>query len=120
MKLSELPEKVTTMDIKDIITAKRSYRYGEYAQVNKVFNHGMGSLALFQFDGCEKSVYVNTILANKSDWEVLKKSAPDYKPIAVSLGYPDWYFIRELHNAKKVVGFNYKKYGYDMEKGEWL
>lgn len=108
------------MDIKDIINAKRSYCYGDYGQVNKVFNHGMGSLALFQFDGCEKSVYVNILLANKSDWQVLKKSAPNYRPIAVQLGYPDWYFTRELYEAKKAEGFDYAKIGYDSEKGEWL
>lgn len=108
------------MDIKDIITAKRSYRYGDYGQVNKVFNHGMGSLALFQFDGCKKSVYVNTVLANKSDWQVLKNLAPSYQPIAVQLGYPDWYSIKMLFEAKKAEGFNYRKYGYDAEKGEWL
>lgn len=108
------------MDIKDIITAKRSYRYGDYGQVNKVFNNVMGSLALFQFDGCEKSVYVNTVLANRSDWRVLKNLASDYRPIAVSLGYPDWYFVGELYRAKKVEDFNYRKYGYDAEKGEWL
>lgn len=108
------------MDIKDVFTAKRSYRYGDYGQVNKVFNHGMGSLALFQFDGCKKSVYVNTVLANKSDWQVLKNFAPSYRPIAVQLGYPDWYFIKELYGAKKAEGFNYRKYGYDAEKGEWL
>lgn len=108
------------MDIKDIITAKRSYRYGEYSQVNKVFNRGNGSLALFQFDGTEKSVYVNTILANKSDWQVLKEVVPDYRPIAVALGYPDWYETRQLYRAKKVEDFNYAKIGYDTKKGEWL
>lgn len=108
------------MDIKNLITAKRSYRYGDYGQVNKVFNHGMGSLALFQFDEGEKSVYVNILQANKSDWRVLKNLAPDYRPIAVQLGYPDWYFIRELYEAKKAEGFDYAKIGYDTEKGEWL
>ena len=108
------------MDIKNIINAKRSYRYGDYGQVNKVFNHGTGSLALFQFDGGEKSVYVNTLLANKSDWRVLKKLAPGYRPIAVQLGYPDWYETKQLYRAKKMEGFDYRKYGYDAEKGEWL
>lgn len=108
------------MDIKSLITAKRSYRYGDYGQVNKVFNNGMGSLALFQFDNREKSVYVNTLLTNKSDWQVLKKLAPDYRPIAVQLGYPDWYETKQLYRAKKAEGFNYAKIGYDTEKGEWL
>lgn len=108
------------MDIKDIITAKRSYRYGDYAQVNKVFNHGTGSLALFQFDICEKFVFVNTVLANKSDWQVLKNLAPNYRPIAVSLGYPDWYSIKMLFEAKKVEDFDYAKIGYNTEKGEWV
>lgn len=108
------------MDIKNIITAKRSYRYGGYGRVNKVFNHGMGSLALFQFDGCEKSVYVNILLANKSDWRVLKKSAPDYRPIAVQLNYLDWYETKQLYRAKKAENFDYAKIGYNSEKGEWL
>ena len=108
------------MDIKDIITAKRSYRYGDYGQVNKVFNHGTGNLALFQFDGCKKSVYVNILLANKSDWRILKKSALGYRPIAVQLGYPDWYGTKQLYRAKKAEGFDYAKIGYDTEKGEWL
>ena len=108
------------MDIKDIITAKRSYRSGDYGPVNKVFNNGTGSLALFQFDGCEKSVYVNILLTNKSDWQVLKKSAPDYRPIAVQLGYPDWYETKQLYRAKKAEDFDYAKIGYDTEKGEWL
>ena len=108
------------MGIKNIISAKRSYCYGSYRQVNKMFNKCMGSLALFQFDGSKKSVYVNTVLANKSDWQVLKNLAPGYRPIAVQFGYPDWYSTRELYKAKKVEDFDYAKIGYDTEKGEWL
>ena len=120
MKLSELPEKDFPELDRKILSAKRSYRLGICGQVNKVFNHGQDNLALFMYSTSTKEVYVNICLANKSDWQVVKNLLPEYKPIAVRLGYPDWYFIRTLDEAKIATDFDYAKIGYDTEKGEWL
>lgn len=120
MKLSELPEKDFPEFDRKILSAKRSYRLGYCGQVNKVFNCGQGSLPLFFYSCSEKIIYVNISLARKSDWQVVKNLLPDYRPIAVRLDYPKWYFIRTLDEAEIATDFDYAKIGYDTEKGVWV
>lgn len=73
------------------------HRNSLYAsQANKVFNRGMGSLAFVNFLVDEKVILVNKVLANKRDMELIQTNFPEWKIEFVSLGYPDWYEIKNL------------------------
>jgi hypothetical protein len=80
----------------------RVYRYNDLytSQANKVFNEGMGSLAFVNFLVDEKTILVNKVLANKKDIELIKNNFPEWKIEFVSLGYPDWYNIKNLKTCR--------------------
>ena len=80
----------------------RVYRYNDLykSQANKVFNGGMGSLAFVNFLVDEKTILVNKVLANKKDIELLNTNFPEWQIEFVSLGYPDWYEIKNLKSCR--------------------
>ena len=80
----------------------RVYRYDDLykSQADKVFNNGMGCLAFVKFLVDEKTVLVNDTLADKKDIEILKSNFPEWQIEFVSLGYPDWYFIKNLKSCR--------------------
>ena len=64
--------------------------------VEKVFNNGNGSLALFRLYPNEKKVAINKSLYNKSDERHLEKildslGFQDFERVMCHYGYPEWY-----------------------------
>jgi hypothetical protein len=85
---------------------KTSRRYNTYSvmygTVEKIFNRGQGSLALYKF-GTGNRVSVNTSLEKPADRARLLAMFPDCVPVASPLGYPDWY-SRGLADPDAVKG----------------
>lgn len=68
-----------------------------YNIVEKTFNRGMGSLALFRFYADKKIVLINQSIYNNSDKEKLDKflnenNMNDWEKKFIYYGYPDYYF----------------------------
>ena len=64
--------------------------------VEKSFNHGMGSLALFRFYPEERKVAINHSLYNNSDKKHLDRildvlGYQDFERVMCDYGYPAWY-----------------------------
>lgn len=59
--------------------------------INKVWNNGMGSLALCLADPDKGVIFVNKCLATKRDFEKIGAAFPELKIVAVEYGYPDYY-----------------------------
>lgn len=85
--------------IKSFIKTNRNYRSDMCSSliVEKVWNHGMGSLDLFRFYENEKTIVINRCLFNKSDERKLREFCrdchiEDWAWKFDSLGYPDYYF----------------------------
>lgn len=64
--------------------------------VEKTFNNGMGSLALYRFSGGNK-VVANTVVEKKADRSRLLALFPGSDIIEVELGYPE-YYLKTLPN----------------------
>ena len=64
--------------------------------IEKTFNEGMGSLALFRFYPDQKKVAINHALYNKYDAKHLDKilsvlGYQDFERVMCEYGYPEWY-----------------------------
>jgi hypothetical protein len=83
---------------------KTARQYNPYSVmfgvVEKTFNRGAGSLALYRF-GTGNRVSVNTSLEKPGDRARLMAMFPDCVPVPSPLGYPDWY-SRGLADPDKV------------------
>jgi hypothetical protein len=83
--------------MKNFFSKFKQYRFfsGDL-KVDKVFNHGLGTLILFKFDFENRQVFVNTAIANKSDYNkldtFLKEQNTKFNIIKKHIGYPDYYF----------------------------
>lgn len=75
-------------------------QYNQYSKsyniVEKTFNRGMGSLALFRFYADKKIVLINQSIYNNSDKEKLDKflienNMTDWEKMFIYYGYPDYY-----------------------------
>ena len=84
--------------ISDFIHSYKNYRFDSPLKynVNKVFNHGMGSLSLFRFDNKSDTVFVNSVIANSKDMERLNNflntnGMEDWHIQKKEYGCPDWY-----------------------------
>lgn len=65
--------------------------------VEKTFNHGNGSLALFRFYEEKKIILINKTMVNKSDMKHLnnfikENNMSDYQLVEKEYGYPEYYF----------------------------
>lgn len=90
-------------ELNDLVKSKRSYHWSYDMipnQIHKTFNHGNGSLAIFEALPDEKILLVNECLANRSDYTNARAFFPDWEIEKVSLGYPDWYFKRSLKDCR--------------------
>lgn len=94
----------TIMDVS--LGMSRNYHMGfpiAYAwQINKVFNHGMGSLAFVRAVPEDKVLLINKNLMNKREKARFERMLTLFKGwslVEVSLGYPEWYFIRDLKDV---------------------
>ena len=70
-------------------------------QISKVFNHGMGSLAFLRAVPEDKVLLINRGLMSKSErarFEKMLEVFKGWRIVEVSLGYPDWYFTRDLRD----------------------
>jgi hypothetical protein len=68
-------------------------------QVNKVFNHGMGSLAFARAVPEHKVLLLNSNLLSKRELERFTRLVSlftGWSIVQVRLGYPEWYFIKDL------------------------
>lgn len=68
-------------------------------QVNKVFNHGMGSLAFARAVPEHKVLLLNSNLLGKRELERFARLVSlfaGWRIVQVRLGYPEWYFTRDL------------------------
>lgn len=84
--------------IKAWIKAVRQYKAHDYRNdvVCKVWNRGMGRLALFRFYPDRKVVLINRAICNKCDHEhlnafLLAYGMGDWERVAVDYGYPTYY-----------------------------
>lgn len=83
--------------MKNFFSKFKQYRFfsGDL-KVNKIFNHGTGALILFKFDFENRQVFVNTAIANKSDYNkldtFLKEQNANFNIVKKHIGYPDYYF----------------------------
>ena len=64
--------------------------------IEKTFNNGMGSLALFRFYPEQKKVAINHSLYNKTDAKHLDRilselGYQDFERVMCEYGYPEWY-----------------------------
>ena len=64
--------------------------------IEKTFNNGMGSLALFRFYPGQKKVAINHSLYNKTDEKHLDRilselGYQDFERVMCEYGYPEWY-----------------------------
>lgn len=90
-----------TNEIKDRIknlSWKKPYRPYSISKniIEKTFNRGMGSLALFKFDFEHKTIKINSALYNKADEKKLNKlikdcGIEDWKQAREDYGYPSYY-----------------------------
>lgn len=72
-------------------------------QISKPFNRGQGRLALIQFDYVSETIYINKCIWNCNDQKnfAFIQIPKSWKIKYVELGYPDYYSIKQLKNAKK-------------------
>lgn len=87
------------------IVARMSRNYGLgfpvviNLQVSKVFNHGMGSLAFARAVPEHRVLLLNSIILNKRELERFTRLVTlfgGWRVVQVSLGYPEWYFVKDL------------------------
>lgn len=96
--LNDINKETLVPLIKDFIKTYKNYRFDSPLKynVNKVFNHGMGSLSLFRFDVKSHTVFVNSALANSKDMDRLnlflnENNMTDWNIQKKEYGYTDWY-----------------------------
>lgn len=88
--------------IKDVLYkfVKKIAQYNAYSIYNliieKTFNNGMGSLALFRFYPDQKKVAINKSIFRESDKKHLDKilselGFSDFERVLCNYGYPQWY-----------------------------
>lgn len=68
-------------------------------QVNKVFNHGMGSLAFARAVPEHKVLLLNSNLLSRRElgrFTRLVLLFAGWRIVQVRLGYPEWYFTKDL------------------------
>ena len=91
--------KLLAAKIGDFIKGIRQYRNYSLAWliVEKTFNHGNGSLALFRFIPKRKVIQVNSCLATKRDMNYLSElqkalSLENYEITYKAYSYPEYYY----------------------------
>lgn len=80
---------------------KKNRMYNPYSLswgiVEKTFNNGCGSLALFRFYEDKKTVVVNKLLATKRDRKklddfLIENGMESWEKVDKEYGYPEYYF----------------------------
>lgn len=68
-------------------------------QLNKVFNHGMGSLAFVRAVPEYRVLILNSLILNKRELERFTRMITLFKGWRIvfeRLGYPEWYQVKDL------------------------
>ncbi len=85
--------------LEEFVKTNRNYRPYSISRniVEKVWNNGMGSIALFRFYPEQKTVLINSLFANKCDLRKLTEfcrdcGITDWAWKAADFGYPAYYF----------------------------
>lgn len=97
--------------VDQFIKSNRNYRHDMCNSliVEKVWNHGMGSLDLFRFYPEKKTICINRCLFNSSDERKLKEFCRDahienWERVFVSFGYPEYYrYNLHLPNIGQMI-----------------